>query len=464
MVDSKLPQLLLTCPSIAAKETKAGHTATDWRWCWRDARQAPPFNPIESSRQPIESQQQQQWHCSRQNGICNACSTCNCRSCCHQSSRHLLEGWTDGVGRVDRHRNTQIEKHQSIKAEIWLHRIGNHGQWDCEEPHQFGSWCQRLQQNTWQDEEVRESRSESDAHSERRHRMRRHYILMRLGPWSFEQRELSWLSFIAQFLSACFSFQTIFGPYGVNSLAPELARGKSYVEMTTIDTVTSKDIESALSVLGMTYLEAQIQGTKSQAEEGKLILLAAGDKQLFDACQTCFEAMGRNSFFVGETGNATKMNLVLQTITGVQIAGLADSIALGKLLMSMMHWNFVLTLGFFSWESWPCHRLLHGDLVTHKHAIRLDYGKGTWWVDSHRHSSFRRLHFSFISAMIDNRFSNVNLPLMHMQKDLRLAINMADTLNLPMPLTAIANEGYKNARRAGLSDSDASAICYRARH
>lgn len=100
--------------------------------------------------------------------------------------------------------------------------------------------------------------------------------------------------------------------------------------MTTIDTDTSKDIESALSSIGMTYLEAQIQGTKSQAEEGKLILLAAGDKQLFDQCQTCFEAMGKNSFFVGETGNATKMNLVLQTITGIQIAGLADSIALGK--------------------------------------------------------------------------------------------------------------------------------------
>ena len=76
-------------------------------------------------------------------------------------------------------------------------------------------------------------------------------------------------------------------------------------------------------------LKAQIQGTKSQAEEGKLILLAAGDKQLFDDCQSCFEAMGRNSFFVGETGNATKVNLVLQTMMGIQVAGLADSIALG---------------------------------------------------------------------------------------------------------------------------------------
>lgn len=76
----------------------------------------------------------------------------------------------------------------------------------------------------------------------------------------------------------------------------------------------------------------------------------------------------------------------------------------------------------------------------------------------------RPLTILMILAMIESRFSNVSLPLMHMQKDLRLAINMADGLNLPMPLTAIANEGYKNARRLGLSESDASAICYRARH
>ena len=71
---------------------------------------------------------------------------------------------------------------------------------------------------------------------------------------------------------------------------------------------------------------------------------------------------------------------------------------------------------------------------------------------------------TFSPAMVDSLFSTVNLPLMHMQKDLRLAINMADSLNLPMPVAAIANEAYKNARRLGLSESDASAICYRARH
>lgn len=125
---------------------------------------------------------------------------------------------------------------------------------------------------------------------------------------------------------------TIFGRFGVSSTTADIARGKGFVEMTTIDADTSRDIESALNDIGMNYLEAQIHGTKAQAEEGKLIILAAGNKELFDSCQTCFEAMGRNSFFVGDTGNATKMNLVIQTLTGITVAGLADSITLGKLV------------------------------------------------------------------------------------------------------------------------------------
>lgn len=50
---------------------------------------------------------------------------------------------------------------------------------------------------------------------------------------------------------------------------------------------------------GGRYLESQIQGSKAQAEEGSLIVLAAGDKSLFDDSQTCFQAMGKSSFYLG---------------------------------------------------------------------------------------------------------------------------------------------------------------------
>jgi len=56
----------------------------------------------------------------------------------------------------------------------------------------------------------------------------------------------------------------------------------------------------AIQAKGGRFLEAQIQGSKNQAEEGSLVILAAGDRSLFDECQTCFQAMGRNSFYFGK--------------------------------------------------------------------------------------------------------------------------------------------------------------------
>lgn len=122
----------------------------------------------------------------------------------------------------------------------------------------------------------------------------------------------------------------VFGNCGILS-SEAIGDGKGYVEMTGIDDNTSQDIADAINSKGGRYLEAQIQGSKQQAEDGTLIVLAAGEKSLFDECQTCFEAMGKNSFYLGDVGNASKMYLVLQMISGISLAGLAEGMALGKL-------------------------------------------------------------------------------------------------------------------------------------
>lgn len=60
-----------------------------------------------------------------------------------------------------------------------------------------------------------------------------------------------------------------------------------------------------------------------------MIILAAGEQTLFEECQTCFEAMGKNSFYLGDVGNASKMNLILQMLAGVSIAAIAEALSLG---------------------------------------------------------------------------------------------------------------------------------------
>lgn len=50
-----------------------------------------------------------------------------------------------------------------------------------------------------------------------------------------------------------------------------------------------------------------------------------------------------------------------------------------------------------------------------------------------------------------------------MQKDLKLALNMAEGLEQPVPITAASNEVYKHAKRLGYGSHDASAVYVRAR-
>jgi len=51
---------------------------------------------------------------------------------------------------------------------------------------------------------------------------------------------------------------------------------------------------------GGRYLEAMIQGSKSDADEGKLICLTAGDQALFADCKSVFCAIAEKSMYLGK--------------------------------------------------------------------------------------------------------------------------------------------------------------------
>jgi len=212
----------------------------------------------------------------------------------------------------------------------------------------------------------------------------------------------------------------VFGNCGVLS---EINTNKGYVEMTGIDADTSQDIAEAISLKGGRYLEAQVQGSKDQASDGTLVILVAGDKSLFDDCQSCFQAMGKFSFHLGEVGNASRMNLVLQLMSGVALAGLAEGMALAD-RAGLQQKDILEVLGL---TGLAC-------------PMMVEKGK----------------------AILEGAFPP-NHPLQHMQKDLKLSLNMGDQLEQPLPLTATANEVFKHAKRLGYGEHDTSAVYIRAR-
>ena len=212
----------------------------------------------------------------------------------------------------------------------------------------------------------------------------------------------------------------VFGNCGVLS---EMNGSKSYVEMTGIDADTSQDIAEAVTLKCGRYLEAQLQGSKSEARNGTLVVLAAGDRSLYEDCQSCFQAVSKNSFFLGDVGMASKMNLVIQAMSGVVLAGLAEGVALG-------------------------------DRAGLKPTDILDILKLT--------SLDCPLVRDKVQAFIDGGFAT-NQPLRHLQKDLNLTMGLSQQLELPLPMTAVANEVFKHAKKLGYGEHDASAVYIRAR-
>ena len=55
------------------------------------------------------------------------------------------------------------------------------------------------------------------------------------------------------------------------------------------------------------------------------------------------------------------------------------------------------------------------------------------------------------------------MPLTHMQKDLRLALQLGEAYEHPLPITASTNEVFKHAKHLGYAEHDVAAVYIRSR-
>lgn len=212
----------------------------------------------------------------------------------------------------------------------------------------------------------------------------------------------------------------------ISAEIPEGDKGKGLIMLSSIDCETSTDMQNVMLCKegNARYLEAQIQGSRESAQNGDLIIIASGDKSLYDDTKGCFDAISKNSYFLGEEiGAAIKMNMVLQTMAGVQLAALAEALSLAD------------TLG-----------LQQRDILE---IISL----------SNLNSEFIYQKGEVITS---EKYREPSMKVDTMSKDLKMAIEFGDALNHPLPLVAASKELFKTAKRMGFGQDDSAAIYYAA--
>ncbi len=112
------------------------------------------------------------------------------------------------------------------------------------------------------------------------------------------------------------------GPGGaVEGLSP----GKGYIDASTVDAATAAAVAAAVRATGAAFLEAPVSGSKAPAEQGKLIFLASGDEELFEAARPLLGAMGKASVFLGaRAGDGARLKLVVNQARGAARCAHAD--------------------------------------------------------------------------------------------------------------------------------------------
>ena len=205
---------------------------------------------------------------------------------------------------------------------------------------------------------------------------------------------------------------------GADGVLGGIGQGRGYVDFSTVDDATANTIASQIVANGARYLEAPVSGTKKPAEDGTLIILAAGDRGLYDEVAPALDKLGKKRLFLGEVGQGTRMKLVVNLIMGSMLTALSEGLALG----------------------------LKGGLDGAEILDVLDAGAMACPM-------FRAKGPMLLSGAYPTSF-----PLKHMQKDLRLALALSEKLDQNLALTAASNELFKRARIAGNGDKDIGAV------
>jgi 3-hydroxyisobutyrate dehydrogenase len=107
-------------------------------------------------------------------------------------------------------------------------------------------------------------------------------------------------------------------------------RGSAIIEMSTVLPATSRELYELSRKAGVKFLDSPVSGSTPAAEEGKLTLFCGGDEELFQAAQPIFSSIAGQYFYLGGSGSGTAMKLVANTLLGVGMQAIAESVALGQ--------------------------------------------------------------------------------------------------------------------------------------
>ncbi len=107
------------------------------------------------------------------------------------------------------------------------------------------------------------------------------------------------------------------------------ASGKTFVNTATVTPDVHIEMERRAVAAGAHAIEACMASSITQAREGTLYLIVAGDRETFDKVKPLLEAMSKSLRFTGKPGSAAQVKALVNMVMNINTAGLAEGLGIG---------------------------------------------------------------------------------------------------------------------------------------
>jgi 3-hydroxyisobutyrate dehydrogenase-like beta-hydroxyacid dehydrogenase len=121
--------------------------------------------------------------------------------------------------------------------------------------------------------------------------------------------------------------EVVFGATGILSGIKE---GQIAIDMSTVLPAMSLREREAYAKRGVDFLDAPVFGSKNEAANAELWIMAAGNKAIFEKVRPVLEQLGQTVHYFGKNGNAAAMKLVGNLIVALEMEALSEGLVLAQ--------------------------------------------------------------------------------------------------------------------------------------
>lgn len=194
--------------------------------------------------------------------------------------------------------------------------------------------------------------------------------------------------------------------------------GNVLVDMTTSEPSLAVEMYEAAKQRGVHMLDAPVSGGDKGAREAILSIMIGGDKEIVDALQPCWQAMGKTIVHQGKAGSGQHTKMVNQVLISTMMIGV-------------------------------CEALIYG------HRAGLDLETVLKSVGSGAAGSWSLTNLG--PRIIDNNF-DPGFFVEHFVKDMGIALAESRRMGLSMPGLALAEQLYKSVEAKGWARNGTHAL------